>query len=380
MSECRLDRLTSQQAAERLAVASVAYVPIGSIEYHGPHLPMGVDMVTALGVCTEAARRSGGVVLPPSYLANGCLDLPHTLTFEPALVEVWTRSVVEQLHHRGVGVVVLLTGHGPLDLIHLLKRVARESDGPEARAYGLCWLELNAALLPGPEQGEPTVIDHASTVETSWMLALEPDLVHLGELPQDPAGASLGVYGLNPRFTASAESGMAQISACAELLADRVGLLAAGTWADADQDLEAFVDLVWPEPLTMLATSSTHGPLTLSVVNSGRASRYLSAVHAMRVDGTSLASESAWCANASVGETGERVRLASLHRERGLYVRRGQVLKIVIPDAPKVTAGCIVELEVELGGVRRAQLLATVTEVPDDHSSVTALDGGHPSP
>jgi creatinine amidohydrolase len=376
VSECRLDRLTSQQAADRLAVASVAYVPIGSIEFHGPHLPMGVDMFTAQGVCLEAARRTGGVVLPPSYLANGCLDLPHTLTFEPALVEAWARSVVEQLQHRGVGVVVLLTGHGPLDLIHILKRVAKESDRPGARTYGLCWLELNAALLAGPEQGEPTVIDHASTVETSWMLALEPDLVHLGELPQDPAGASLGVYGLNPRFTASAESGMAQISACAELLADRVGGLAAGTWADAGQDLEAFVDLVWPEPLTMLAARSAQGSLTLTVANPGRASRYLSAVHELKVDGASLASESAWCANGSVGETGERIPLSSLHRERGIYVRRGQELQIVVPDASAVTAGCHVELEVELGGVRRANLAASVMKDPDGHSSVTGLDGG----
>ena len=375
MSECRLDRLTSQQAADRLAVASIAYVPIGSIEFHGPHLPMGVDMFTAQGVCLEAARRSGGVVLPPSYLANGCLDLPHTLTFEPALVEAWARSVVEQLQHRGVGVVVLLTGHGPLDLIHMLKRVAKESDRPGARTYGLCWLELNAALLGGPEQGEPTVIDHASTVETSWMLALEPDLVHLGELPQDPAGASLGVYGLNPRFTASAESGMAQISACAGLLAERVSDLAVGAWTDTGQDLEAFVDLVWHEPLTMLATRSAHGPLTLTVANPGRASRYLSAFHELKVDGAVIDVESAWCANVAVGESGQRIPLAGLNRERGVYVRPGQALQVVVPEVVGVTAGSLAELDFELGGVRRAALAATVTEALNGHSSVTDLDG-----
>jgi len=369
VSECRLDRLTSPQAADRLAHAAVAYVPIGSIEFHGPHLPMGVDIFTAYGLCLEAARRSGGVVLPPSYLANGCLDLPHTLTFDPSLVEAWTRSVVEQLHHRGVEVVVLLTGHGPLDLIHLLKRVAKECDRPGARAYGLCWLELNAAHLPEPETGEPTVIDHASTVETSWMLALEPDLVHLHELPDDPDGTTIGVYGRNPRFTASRERGIEQLSACATLLAERVSHLAAGTWADAGQDLERFVDLVWLEPLTMLATKSSGGPLVVNLRNPGRASRYISGVRALSVDGAALDLESAWCANAAVGETGEHLPVNGLRRERGVYVRRGQVLQIVVPDAPGVTSGCRVELELELAGVRRALLAGTVTQDPDGHSS-----------
>lgn len=374
MSECRLERLTSQQAAERLAISSIAYVPIGSIEFHGPHLPMGVDMFTAHGICLEAARFSGGVVLPPNYLANGCLDLPHTLTFQPSLVEAWTRSVVEQLQHRGVEVVVLLTGHGPLDLIHLLKRVAKDNDVPGRRTYGLCWLELNAARLNEPEYGEPTVIDHASTVETSWMLSLEPDLVHLDELPEDPAGTSLGVYGLNPRFTASAIIGTTQVSACAELLADRVARLAVGTWSDIGQDLETFVDLVWPEPLSMRTARTNNGSLILHLTNPGRASRYISGITELRIDGTLLALDTAWCANMSVGETGERVPLLALHRERGLYIRRGQTLQISIPELLHVAANSQVELQVELGGVSRASLRATVTDDTDDHSSVTSLD------
>ncbi len=374
MSECRLERLTSQQAAERLAVSSIAYVPIGSIEFHGPHLPMGVDMFTAHGICLAAARLSGGVVLPPNYLANGCLDLPHTLTFQPSLVETWTRSVIEQLQHRGVEVVVLLTGHGPLDLIHLLKRVAKDTDAPGRRTYGLCWLELNAARLIEPEYGEPTVIDHASTVETSWMLSLEPDLVHLDELPPDPAGTSVGVYGLNPRFTASASIGATQISAAAELLADRVALLAEGSWSDTGQDLETFVDLVWPEPLTMRVTRTTDGSLILHLTNPGRASRYISGISELRIDSTLQALDTGWCANTSVGETGERVPLLALHRECGLYVRRGQTLQIILPEPLFVAANSLVELQVELGGVSRASIRGTVTDDTDDHSSVKSLD------
>lgn len=46
-TEARMGRLSSDEVAARLAEASVAYVPIGSLEFHGPHLPLGVDLITA---------------------------------------------------------------------------------------------------------------------------------------------------------------------------------------------------------------------------------------------------------------------------------------------------------------------------------------------
>jgi creatinine amidohydrolase len=380
LPEQRLDRLSPQEVEERLAHASVAYVPIGSLEFHGPHLPMGVDMFTAQGLCIEAAQISGGIVLPPVFIANGCLDLPHTLTFDPGLVEAWTRAVVEQLHHRGVAVVVLVTGHGPLDLIHLLKRVAAETDQVGARAYGLCWLELNAAQLEKPETGEPTVIDHASTIETSWMLALEPELVHLGGLPDDPDAAIIGVYGRNPRFTASAEGGWDQITACAQLLSQRVGRMIAGTWTDSGQDLARFVEHAWPEPLTGTAWISPDDPLVISLENPGRASRYLSGVHEVLVKGSIVDLTSAWCANLSVGETGVRTPLDSLTRERGIYIRRGQSLQMVIPGCQELAAGHEVELVIELGGVLPVRLKITARDTPNSHGMVSDLDEGDDRP
>jgi len=379
VSECRLDYLSSQQAANRLAEAAVAYVPIGSIEFHGPHLPMGVDMFTAQGLCIEAARRSGGVVLPPSYLANGCLDLPHTLNFEPALVEAWTRSVVQQLHHRGVVVVVLVTGHGPLDLIHLLKRVADSLDRPGARAYGLCYLELTAARLDEPEDSEPTVIDHASTVETSWMLALEPELVRVDLLDDDPSAITTGVYGRNPRFTATADFGAEQIAFCADLLSQRVAGLLEGTWSDDRGDLVSFVANVWPEPLTLTGSADSSNGLILSIGNPGRASRYISGIADIRVSGRLADMNRATCRNSSPGETGARVSLMTLDAEHGVYIRRGQVLEVLCPAESSVTVGSPLEFQVELGGVNTATVYGSVLPTPDQSNDLeTSLTRGPP--
>lgn len=371
-TENRLARLSSPAAEDRLREASIAYVPIGSLEFHGPHLPLGVDMITAEGVCLAAARRSGGVVLPPLYLANGCLDLPHTLDFDAALVEDWTRAVVAQLRRRGVRVVVLLTGHGPLDLIHLLKRVARETSLPDSPVYGLCWLELNAARLSEPQTGEPTVVDHASTIETSWMLALAPDLVDLEQLPDDPATPTLGVYGANPRFTASADIGRAQVDACAELLAGRAVALLEGAWQDSGQDLQTFVDLVWPESLALRASRDDAGIVRATITNPGRASRYLSAVTRVAIDGNGVPAEAVVLVNASPGESGRPVAAADLTPESGLYVRRGQRLEVLLP-ASVGDLGDVMTVDLELGGVRAVTLTAAL--IPElDHDSESVLD------
>ena len=146
----------------------------------------------------------GGVVLRSVYLAWGCLDLPFTLSFELDLVHAWVRAPRSaSLADRGFKAVVVLTGHGPLDLNHLLKRACTEaeSDDPGLSAYALCWLELNAARLTEPEPGEPTVVDHAARIETSWMLALEPDSCGSTGSPTIRRQNSVGIYGRNPRFT-----------------------------------------------------------------------------------------------------------------------------------------------------------------------------------
>jgi creatinine amidohydrolase len=249
MTGTQYERLHPREIAEAVEQAPLAYVPIGTLEFHGEHLPFGVDSFEAHGLCLRAAELSGGVVLPPVYLASGCLDLPFTLTFEPELVEAWVRATIGELVRRGFGVVVVLTGHGPLDLNHLLKRVCAESEAqhPGLFAYGLCWLELNAARLVAPEADEPTSVDHAALVETSWMLALEPDLVRLERLADDPEAAHAGIYGRNPRFTASAEFGERQIAQAAQLLADRAADLLAGRRPDPLADLRAFVEYAWPE-------------------------------------------------------------------------------------------------------------------------------------
>lgn len=350
MTERRYERLHPAELREIVAREPIAYVPLGTLEFHGEHLPTGVDSFEALALCLRAAKRSGGVVLPPVYVASGCLDLPFTLSYDHALVHAWATSTVAQLARWGFRVVVLLTGHGPLDLNHLLKRVCAEvvAETPGLAGYALCWLELNAAGLTGPERGEPTTVDHAARIETSWMLELEPGLVHLDRLSDDVDAQQLGIYGRNPRFTASAEFGRSQLEAAAELLADRVRSLRAGKPMDPLADLRRFVDFGWPEPLLLRGYSGS--PASLVLHNPGTSSRYLSSL-ALEIDGAPVPPSSTVLTNPSPGETGLAVRAAELGAESGFYIRRGQDATITLESLAAAAGPHRVRAEIGLAGV-----------------------------
>ncbi len=350
MTERRYERLHPAELRRAIETAPIAYVPLGTLEFHGEHLPAGVDSFEAHGLCLRAAERSGGVVLPPVYLASGCLDLPFTLSYDNTLVHSWATSTVAQLGRHGFRAVVVLTGHGPLDLNHVLKRACAEVEVACSGlgAYALCWLELNAARLTEPERGDPTTVDHAARIETSWMLELEPDLVHLDRLADDPDATFVGIYGRNPRFTASADLGRAQIEAAAELLATRARALLDGDRPDTFADLRRFVEFGWPEAPVLRGSAGSDAALGL--LNPGTSSRYVSGL-GVAIDGVAVDPRCVVLANDSPGETGVPVRACELGAESGFYVRRRQEATVTLVGTAVTPGVHRVEAEIGLAGV-----------------------------
>jgi creatinine amidohydrolase len=360
-SEVRLDRLRPAGIEAAMARAPIAWVPLGALEFHAPHLPNGTDGFTGHAVVTLAAARAGGVVLPWSYVTMGTLALPWSFRYDPSTVADVLRQTLRQLPAHGVRLAVVHTGHAPLDLIHLVKRVCAEveAEGLGLRAYGLCYVELNAALGTGLGTDWPVAVDHATTMETSWMAALEPALVDTDALPDDPAAVTIGVYGPNPRFTSDPVTGGAQIEGAAALLAERATHLLAGAAFDTNADLRKLVARYWPEPLTLAARAGDAGDAALLVTNPGPVSRYLSSIR-VRVDGTAVPAAALTLRNPTPGEPGVAVRGDSLEAEHGFYVRRGQTAEIAIPVAlgPGLHE---VELEIGLAGVTSTVVGGTVT-------------------
>lgn len=366
--EVRLDRLRPAEIAAALERAPVAWIPLGALEFHGDHLPNGTDGLTGHALLVAAAERLGGVVLPWSYLTIGTLALPWSFRYDPTLVADSLRQTLRQLPAHGVQLAVIHTGHGPLDLIHLIKRVCVEVEaevtgaGVDFRAIGLCYLELNAVLGTGLGTDWPVAIDHGSTVETSWIAALDPGLVAVERLPDDPSATIVGVYGPNPRFTVDAATGGDQIAAAGELLAERAAAALRGDTVDPYTDLRTFVERYWPERLVLAGQAGTPGDAmggaAILVTNPAPMSRYVTDLD-LRLDGVPMGRDGLSLVNPTSGETGVPIAGADLGPERGFYVRRLQTAEIHLPTT--VTPGPHdVDLVLGLAGVTDATFAETV--------------------
>ncbi|MFP5342255.1 MAG: creatininase family protein [Candidatus Limnocylindria bacterium] len=364
IDEVRLERLRPAGLEAALARGPIAWIPLGAIEFHAPHLPFGTDGFTGHGLLERAARRAGGVVLPWSYLTIGTLHFPWTFRYDPAVVAASVLATVRQAADFGARVAVVHTGHAPLDLVHLLKRTCAEAEaeiGAGFRAYGLTYLELNAALGAGLGTDWPVAVDHGSILETSWMLALEPDLVDLAALPGTDQPAAVGIYGPDPRAGASAERGRAPLEAAADLLAERARALLDGAAFDPLADLRVFVERYWPEAMEVGVGSGTDGEAVLTLAHPGPVSRYLTAL-GLDLDGRPVAPDSLTLHNPTPGEPPRPVPASTLGPESGFYVRRAQTARLHLADG--LPAGRHrVRLRLGLAGVTSTDIDATV-DVP----------------
>lgn len=166
----------------------MAILPIGATEQHGLHLPTGVDTFSATAVAEAASARTGIPVLPA--IPYGCSlghskKWPGTLPLHPETLAAVIRQIAEWVESAGFRRLLLLNGHvtnvAPL-------RCALENiraDLPELRiALKSIW-ELSEEveriyLCDGGHNW------HANKAETSLMLHLRSDLVHLQRAVDEP--------------------------------------------------------------------------------------------------------------------------------------------------------------------------------------------------
>lgn len=154
---------------------SVLLVPLGSTEQHGPHLPIGTDTIIAAAWTERVAERIAGAVVAPAIPVGSAGEhqaFPGTLSIGgPALIQVvieLARSAASAFPR-----LALLSGHAGNHLA--LERAVEQLrvEGHDVIHRVPSW----PAHLPGADR---VPIDaHAGRTETSLMLHLRPDLVHL---------------------------------------------------------------------------------------------------------------------------------------------------------------------------------------------------------
>ena len=184
----------------------VVYVPLGTIEWHGRHLPLGTDALKAHGILVKCAEQFGGAVYPPVYFHSGFRQ-QHLV---PVLTDLFKR-----LKRTGFRVILGVSGHNVKQQIEMIDKALQPvvADGTVA-GMGLWEITLSR----GPE----SATDHAAKWETSNMMFFYPRTVDISELGDGELNLDMkppsGIGGLDPRKHASAKVGRRNVELAAEAI------------------------------------------------------------------------------------------------------------------------------------------------------------------
>lgn len=200
-----------EEFTEAVKKAPVAYLPLGTLEWHGYHMPLGADGLQAIGMFERLAEDVGGVIMPMLFLGPDRTLVTEEETYhgmdicrENRLVQYENRKqpgsaywmsdemfdamilqIAENVSRQGIK-ILMAHGHGPSI------RHCRDLEETVKEKYGL-------DLLTGMDvfSGQDAYMaDHAAANETSITMTLYPELVDLNRLHD--LSDCVGMIGRNP--------------------------------------------------------------------------------------------------------------------------------------------------------------------------------------
>ena len=185
-----MENMTVKTVRAYLARKQSAIIPLGVIEQHGYHLPLKTDALIATHVARRIGERTGILVAPTIAASFSGGGLPGTINISPAVMSLVVRDTLVSLVAQGFRKLYLFLCHGGSEnaraLDDALKLLLRLNPAFE---------HVLLALLPiwkfDPEgTGWTAAFNqgdwHAGWLETSMVMAIEPELVRMDQLELDP--------------------------------------------------------------------------------------------------------------------------------------------------------------------------------------------------
>ena len=184
--------LTTREFAQLDPVCTIAVLPVAATEQHGPHLPLSVDTVLADGVVAATLPHLPDdlkVLFLPTQavgLSPEHMQFPGTLTLKAeTVIQLWTQ-LGESVARAGVKKLVLLNSHGgQVGIMDIVARDLRARLG--LLVYSVNWFNLPLLDAQGKDVNAQFSTEehrfgiHAGEIETSMMLALNPQRVQMAQ-------------------------------------------------------------------------------------------------------------------------------------------------------------------------------------------------------
>ena len=191
----RFEEVAGFEVDQLLSRFPVALLPLGSLEFHGPHNPLGSDSIIVSGIADRVAARTSALLFPtirftqsPAHTAS----FRGTISVRPEVMTMYFADILRNITHLGFSKIFILNGHdgnvGPAR--GAIAQVADENKN--AALLFASWWEfvptetLRSLNLFHQANGGH---GHGGPLETSAVAAFRPELVHVekaSNLPEPP--------------------------------------------------------------------------------------------------------------------------------------------------------------------------------------------------
>lgn len=186
----------------------VCVVPIGCLEKHGPHSPLGTDIIAPTQMAIRAAEKEPVVVFPTMYFGekSGAGEFPGTVIFSVETRWHIFRETVNEIYRNGFRKILFLNGHGGnKDMLGLFTRGMLQ-ENPHVKLYvaqvggSVNPHHVYTAIAEDPSIDYLTQADraalldfvekkkkggHACLMETSWLYHYAPDTVRIDRIADE---------------------------------------------------------------------------------------------------------------------------------------------------------------------------------------------------
>jgi creatinine amidohydrolase len=203
-----LENMTYEELEEEVAKGIPLLLPIGAIEQHGPHMPLGTDTFIHVEIARKLAEKRRFLLAPPIWfsaysrpLSGGGRTFVGTIGVSGRSMQSYFRDLAADLFRQGFRRLIVLNGH--MENAAFVAEALEEAVAPYREthkaimiswAYQITEQELDQIFPDGFPGWE---VEHAGVVETSLMEALLPELVRV-ELKIDGGPERYPTYDIFP--------------------------------------------------------------------------------------------------------------------------------------------------------------------------------------
>lgn len=179
----RWEELTSPEIGALDRERTVVVLPIGSVEQHGNHMPLGTDTLLAQAVALGAASKAADVIVMPSpwygFSAHH-MRFPGSVTLRAETLIAVCEDIVAAVVKHGFRRILIVNGHGGNGgVIDVLASTLGHKHYGAARIVTLTYFALARDAIAALRKSASGGMGHACEFETAMMLTVKPAVVHM---------------------------------------------------------------------------------------------------------------------------------------------------------------------------------------------------------